>query len=256
MHMRFVRMKIKEDKSWTAQQFYRERVLPQLEATEGCLFAGFLQGTIHAGDCMSMTVWDHAASAAEYEKSGLFDRLLDESDEMLQEAQEWSADVPGSEGAVVFSGMEPEVQAGTIAGAADEEVLDQAGSGRVFVRLVSVRLRPGAFEEFARRYEDEIRPALVDVPGCLDAFAVEGADDSNNVLSVTFWAREDDAVRYGLSGEYERLTQRLSDTFSDLYHWNPMLSDGANSGTGIGRRSPDVDGYHLVVGGRLKSTSS
>lgn len=256
MYMRFVRMRIKEDKSWTAQQFYRERVLPQLEATEGCHFAGFLQGTIHAGDCMSITVWDDAESAAEYEKSGVFDRLLDESDEMLQEAQEWKAEVPGTEGAVVFSGMEPEVEAGTITGDHDDEVLSQAGPGRVFVRLVSIRLRPGAFDEFQRLYDGEIRPALYKVPGCLDAFAVEDADDSSSVMSVTLWAREEDAVRYGLSGEYERLTQRLSDTFSDLYQWNPMLSDGADQGARAGRRSPDVDGYYLIVGGSLKAGSS
>ena len=40
------------------------------------------------------------------------------------------------------------------------------------------------------------------------------------------WSREEDAIRYGLSGEFERLTLRLKDTFSDLYQWNVALSGG------------------------------
>ena len=35
MHMRFVRLKIKEEKVWDARKFYEERVFPQLEQTDG-----------------------------------------------------------------------------------------------------------------------------------------------------------------------------------------------------------------------------
>ena len=86
MYMRFVRLKIKEEKVWDARTFYTERVFPSLETVDGCRFAGLLQGNIHGGDYISMTVWTSAEAAREYERGGLFDRLLDESDELLQEA--------------------------------------------------------------------------------------------------------------------------------------------------------------------------
>ena len=62
------------------------------------------------------------------------------------------------------------------------------------------------------------------------------------------WAREEDAVRYGLSGEFERLTVRLKDTFSDLYQWNIALSGDPESTADTSNRGVDVEGY--PVGGR------
>jgi heme-degrading monooxygenase HmoA len=252
MYLRFVRLKSSEDKLWDAQQFYRERVLPELEQTEGCLFASLLQGTVHGDEYISMTMWTNAEAAERYESGGLFDRLLDESDEALQEADEWTTDLPGAGDAVVFSGVEPEVDAWDTAGAADNEVLERVGSDRMFIRMVAVRLRQGAFDEFERRFDEEVRPSLAATRGCLGAFLVSGAGDPTRVLSVSLWKREEDAVRYRLSGRFERLTARLKDTFSDLYQWKVALSDSAESETGVNADALDINGYHLVVGRKLK----
>ena len=251
MYVRFVRLKVDEDKLWLARRFYEDRALPVLAATPGCLFAGLLQSSIHGDEIVSMTVWDRAESAAEYERSGLFDRLLDESDESMQKAGEGRAESPDPDGLVVFSGIDPDVESGTVAAVSGEQILSDAASGRIFVRLVAVRLRPGVEQEFERRYESEVRAALAEMPGCLDSFLVVASGDSGRVLSVTFWEREEDAVRYGLSGEFERLTDRLEDLFSDLYQWNLGAVEESVAGPSAGRPEPDVDGYHLVVGRRL-----
>jgi heme-degrading monooxygenase HmoA len=252
MYMRFVRLKLDEDKLWLARRFYEDRALRVLGDTPGCLFAGLLQSSIHGDEIVSMTVWDGAESAAEYERSGLFDRLLDESDESMQEAGDGRADIPDPDGLVVFSGVEPDVESGTVAAGSDDRILSDAASGRIFVRLVAVRLRPGAEQEFEERYQREVRATLAEMPGCLDSFLVVGSGDSGRMLSVTLWEREEDAVRYGLSGEFERLTDRLEDLFSDLYQWNLGAADETAGGRGASRREPDVDGYHLVVGRRLR----
>ena len=252
MHMRFVRLKIKEDKVWDAQKFYEERVFPQLEQTDGCLFASLLQGTIHGEDYISMTVWTSAEAAGKYEHGGLFDRLLDESDELLQEDEDWVTDLPGAGDAVVFTGIEPEVETWDVAGPADEQILERIGQGRVYVRMVAVRLRRGAFAEFERKFEEEVRPTLEATQGCFGAFLVAGAGDKTRILSVTMWAREEDAVRYHLSGEFERLTLRLKDTFSDLYQWSVALSGDSDLAPSSSSRGLEVEGYQLVVGRKLK----
>ena len=253
MHMRFVRLKIKEEKIWDAQKFYEDRVFPQLEQTDGCLFASLLQGTIHGDDYISMTVWTSAEAAGKYEHGGVFDRLLDESDELLQEAEEWVTDLAGRGGC---GGLHRDRTRGRNLGLGRR--CRRAGpgqgsvEGRVFVRMVAARLRRGAFDEFERRFDDEVRPALAKTPGCLGAFLVAGAGDQTRILSVTMWAREEDAVRYGLSGEFERLTVRLKDTFSDLYQWNIALSGDPASAASTSSRGLDVEGYQLVVGRKLK----
>lgn len=252
MHMRFVRLTIKEEKAWDARTFFEESVFPQLEKTDGCLFAGLLQGTIHGDNYISMTAWTNSELASEYVQSGLFDRLLDESDERMQEDDEWAADLPGTGGEVVFSGVEPEVEDWEVARPPDEDVLDRIGNRRIFVRMVAVRLKRGAFDEFGRRFETEVRPALANTPGCIGAFlAVRSANDSR-IVSVSMWKREEDAVRYGLSGEFDRLTQRLKDTFSDLYRWNVVLSGDPVVSSMAPRRGLEVEGYQLIVGSTLK----
>jgi len=72
MHIRFVRMRIVEDKAWDAKRFYEESVVPQLERTEGCLFASLMQGTIHGDDYISLTVWTDVEAAEAYVGSDLF----------------------------------------------------------------------------------------------------------------------------------------------------------------------------------------
>jgi len=251
MYLRFVRLKIKEDKVWETKTFYEERVIPQLEQTDGCVFASLLQGTIHGEDYMSVTAWKDADAAADYVRSGLFDRLLDESDELLQEAEEWTTDLPGAGDAVVFTGAEPEVETWELPDVDDTDVLDRVADRRVYIRMVAVRLRHGAFDEFARRFESEVRPALAETSGCFGAFLVAGSGDTDRVLSVTMWAREEDAVRYGLSGEFERLSLRLKDTFSDLYQWNIALSGDPLIAETASSRGLDVEGFHLVIGRKL-----
>jgi heme-degrading monooxygenase HmoA len=249
MHMRFVRLKIREDKVWDARKFYEDRVLPRLDRVDGCIFASLLQGTIHGDEYMSMTVWTNAEAATRYEASGEFDRLLDASEELLHDADEWVTDLPGAGDAVVFADLEPEVEAWNVAGEPDDDVLGRVEQGQIYVRMVAVKLRRGAFKEFSDRFENQVRPALAATPGCLGAFLVAGAGDDTRVLSVTMWAREEDAVRYGLSGEFERLTARLKDTFSDLYQWNLALSGEPIPASAEERL--EVEGYYLVVGRKL-----
>jgi heme-degrading monooxygenase HmoA len=252
MYFRFVRLKIDEEKVWDAKSFYEGSVFVELEKVEGCLIAGLLQGAIHGNDLISMTVWTDAAAAAAYEHSGLFDRLLDESDERLLGAESGSSDIAGSPALVVFSGTEPEIESWEAAGPVDPGILERIAGARAFVRMVAIRLRRDAVDEFRRRFDDEVRPALGETSGCLGTFLVAGVGDTTRVLSVTIWAREEDAVRYGLSGEFDRLTLRLRDTFSELYGWGRLGDADPISASFATGRGLDVEGYHLVTGRTMK----
>ena len=83
MYMRFLRIRVVEDKLWEFQRFYRERVVPALEATPGCLLASLLQPAVPGGDCVSMTLWKNPEAAESYESGEIFAGLLKESRRLL-----------------------------------------------------------------------------------------------------------------------------------------------------------------------------
>ena len=88
--------------------------------------------------------------------------------------------------------------------------------------------------------------------GCRGVFLAAGAHDPNGVLSITLWNREEDAVRYELSGVSEQLTSQLRATISPVYDWHLTLdAAGAGGSAGSGASGLDVSSYQLVRGRRL-----
>jgi heme-degrading monooxygenase HmoA len=251
MYMRFVRLKVKEGKRGKLRQFYDERVIPALQETEGCLFSSLLQPTGDSDECISLTLWSGAEHAEEYERSGLYDRLLDESDEFLAEASEWRARLTGDREPSLRPLQDPEVEAYPVELAAVRGRVDPGSSPRLFLRIVAARVEAGRFEELKQRYDQEIKPVLLSTPGCRSVFLVEGLKARSRALSVTVWDSQEDAIRYELSGKYDEMVAKVSEFFSGLYQWKLSLAP-ARERSGISGRDLDVSGYRVVAGRSLQ----
>jgi heme-degrading monooxygenase HmoA len=250
MFMRLVRFALPDDKLWEVRRVYDERVIPALQGTDGCVFASLLQPTRGPGtDGLSLTLWESREKAEAYEASGLFDRLLDEIDDALDSTTEWRAELstPGAVGP--SPAKDPEVEAYSVVRAADAAAFD-AGSAGLFLRIVSVAVEPGRLEEFERRYEEAVAPALLATPGCRAAFLVRGIETPSRALSITLWEREEDAIRYELSGKFDDLTAELRELFSGLYLWKLSLAPSQRR-AGVSGEDLDVGSYHIVTGRRL-----
>jgi len=244
MHLRILRLSVREGQEAAFTRFYQERVIPALAATEGCLYAGLLapwRGEAH----QSLTIWASAEHVAAYEKAGSYHALLAEAAPMLTDRAEWRVRLARDPLETADPARaEPPVEGYTIDADDGSEALDGAGRPP-FVRIVVIRVAPGRLAEFVAIYRADVIPALKAVRGCRGVFLCEGIDDPTEALSITLWNREEDAVRYEMSGEFERLTARLRETFSPVYDWRTRL-DGAGAG---GR--PEVSSYQLVRGRRL-----
>jgi len=256
MFLRIVRLRVREAEEARFTRFYEERVIPALDATAGCLYAGLLAPWRGEGH-QSLTIWDSAESARRYEEKGLYQRLLAEAAPYLSERTEWrirlatdpleTSDPERRE--LPSSGYNVEAQDGSA---------EMGGEGHSsFVRIVSLRVDPDHLDEFAAIYREKVIPALREVAGCRGVFLAEGAHDPNGVLSITLWNREEDAVRYELSGVSERLTAQLRATISPVYDWRLTLNDaGAARPSGGGPGSLAVSSYQLVRGRRTGPASS
>ncbi len=251
MHLRFVHLKVKEGRFQDLRQFYDDRVIPAMQETKGCMFASLLQPTDHDDEFMSMTLWTSQRRAEEYENSGLYDELLDESDDFLAEASEWRVHLAGDPGHEVPRLQDPEVEGYPVGIAVEGTRVDSTSSPHLFVRIVAVRVQSGRFEELSQRYNEVVVPALLETPGCLAVFLVEGIQANSRALSVTVWDNEEKAVRYEMSGAFDQLVSQLSEFFSGLYQWKLSLAPSADR-EDVSGRDLDVAGYRVVTGRRLR----
>jgi heme-degrading monooxygenase HmoA len=247
--LRFVRVRLKPEARWGYRAFYQGRVVPALQEVDGCLFVGLLEPAAEGDECLSMTIWRSPADSARYEESGLYDRLLDESDPFLATsgtATEWSAEMSGPRVGERSPLPDPDVES--------HPVLDgrlegppPAGIGRLFVRVLEMRVAPGRFAELVTRYRGSVRPALLSTPGCRGAILVEGARGDALALSLTLWDEEADAIRYETSGLFEAFIARLRDLLSSFYEWRLSLAPPGERREVEGR-DLDVRGYRVVAG--------
>jgi heme-degrading monooxygenase HmoA len=251
MFMRIVNLKVKEGRLRDLARFYEDRVIQALQESGGCLYASLLQPSGDDQECISMTWWRSKEAAEEYEKSGRYDELLDDSDDFLAEISEGRVQSSAKSPGAFPTLQDPTVEAYPVEVAAVGEVVDAVGPHRFFVRIVSARVEAGRFDELKKRYDEEVKPALMATKGCRAVFLVENVKSRSRVLSVTLWDSEEDAIRYELSGAFDKLTARVSEFFSGLYQWKLSLSPTDDSDAVTGKHL-DVRGFQVVMGRSLQ----
>ncbi len=248
MYLRIVRLQSAEDKLPLMREFYGRSVLPVLRMAGGCRFAGLLQSTVTAHDMVSLTLWESRECAETYEREGLYDRLLDETEAVLEASED--AALPEGSGAhrtVPLTIPDPPVETYNVELARGASAFSPESGPPSFVRMVSIQIADGRIEDFRHRFHDEIVPALEATPGCRGMFLVESVRNRLRALSVTVWDSEADSIRYEASGAFESLARRLEGTYSPLYRRasGPATDE---SGPHPLHRELDVSTYQLMVG--------
>jgi heme-degrading monooxygenase HmoA len=220
-----VRFEVGERAEAAFQRHFRERVAPALAQVEGCRFAALLTPW-RADGYRSVTLWSSEREARAYEQSALYRELLRSTEPFLAERTVWRVRL--AEDPLETLGPEQrelpsdgyQLESTT---APDE--LDRLAPG-IHVRLVAIHVQPGKREELAKLYREAVLPTLRATRGCLGAFLAEAARNPDEALSVTLWEREEDAVRYEMSGEFDRLTRRLQGILSPGAGWQVTLGAG------------------------------
>jgi heme-degrading monooxygenase HmoA len=251
MFMRFVRVEVKQAKIRDFRQFYKDRILAALKETDGCLFATLVQQTVRPDDFISLTLWDSPGAAEAYEQSGLFQKLTDEAGPYLSGSTEWKARLSEE---LTYEYEEeakgPLVEAFRVKSGDRKSLPDKEQTPRLYVRLVAAKIKQGKTKELEERYQEEILPALQSVEGFRGGFLVEGFQNPGNCVSITIWDREEDAIRYELSGLFEELAGKVSDLLSSTHQWRMSLTSTARADKAV-RDDLTVTGYHVVAGNKM-----
>jgi len=247
MFMRLLQVHTKSDSLPVLPMLYNDNILPELRKAPGCLYGGLIQNIRNPEECISMTLWDTPEHAESYEQSGMFQRLLTQAETYFSDSQEWRVQL-SKDVTLEYSPIqeEPLVKSYTIA-AASRDTVGTLDHGRMYIRILSIKLLPGKLEEFARLYNELIIPALRSVSGCRYAFLTEGIEERNEVFSVTIWDKKEDADLYETKGIFDTLKKKVQHTFSELYQWK-LAADKSSQKRIATSDDMIARGYEVVAG--------
>lgn len=247
MFMRLVQVRVKEGFLPAVTRVYSRVIAPGLASAAGCRYAGLLQSVHHSDECLSLTIWESETEADAYEQSGLFSSLLeqvrpfqaDSSELRLQLSNELKLEylpVPGA----------PVVSSYPVAAAQPPAPDEQVRPRTLWVRVVSLKIRPGKLAEFKTLYAGQAIPALRALKGCVYVYLLEKGDSPDEVLSVTGWDSRENAEMYEKGGMFDRLLESQKSLLSNLYQMKREMQ-GGGAGPTVTSDDVNVECYTVLV---------
>ncbi len=258
MFMRLVQMSVDPEKISEFEKVYASTIIPALQSTPGCVYAGLVQSVEDENEGISITFWNRQEDAIAYEQSGKYGELVGAARPFFSASSEWRVQL-SDDLRLEFAVPEPVVTAySTEVPSQGISGIPGAGSGSPILRIVAMKIKPEKKQEFVEIYHREIIPGVRRVAGCLDAYLAEGVGREGELLSVTVWRELQQAKAYEATGEYDRLREKVEHTFSNLARWKIALDDVLLPGArGIARKAVTSDDvivrtYTLVLGKALR----
>lgn len=249
MFMRLLHIKLKPDDLPELHTFYDSAVFAALQQTPGCRYACLIQSNRRKEETISMTLWDTKEHADGYERSGIFQKLLDQMRPRLSDSSEWMIQLSKDltlEYAPVAE--QPTAKTYAVTAIAGGMPPPSKSLAPMHMRIVSVRIDPEKVAEFLRLYELEVLPVLKKVKGCRYVYLTQNAGDKTEWISITIWERKEDADRYEQAGMYDLLKSKVKHTFTEMYQWQMELEKSQAGAVVSSNDDVLTDGYRIVTG--------
>ncbi len=248
MYMRLVYARSKPDLVWKIQEIYADKIIPRLKEMPGCLCSCLIQSDAHKDEGISMTLWDTQEHAEEYEKSGLFQKLLGEVQPYLSDSSEWKLQL-SKDLKLEYQPVpeEPILKAYSSIAQTDAKAPSEKEFPSMHMRILSLTIKPGMIQDFRKIYNEEILPTLRSVKGCRYEFMTENTQDKSDVLSVTIWDSKEDAINYENSEIFKELIEKTKHTLSALFRFKAAL-EKESGGKVVTSEDPYSICYDIVTG--------
>lgn len=252
MLLRLVEASALYDKGPALESAYSEYVIPALEKTPGCLFAGLLQSLTHPEKYASLTIWKSADDIKNYQESGSYERNLEKVRPYLEVSSEWKIQLSKDDTIEYIPvNQEPVVKSFPVE-AADSTLPEAVEGNPKYLRVLSLKIMPGREDEFRKIYKTEIQPALKQIRGCRYSFLVDNSGTENEFLSLTLWDDPESVKLYEKEGEFKALLNKIQHTLSELYQWKIALESSSGSELSMTSKDIDISKFTLVTGKKFK----
>lgn len=251
MYMRIVEAGVHQSETSKLEYVYTDLIIPVLEETEGCIFAGLLKNLEEPKKYISLTIWDQPESAEKYVASGKFEQNVDQVRPLLEGSTEWKIELtrdnmieytPVSTDPVVKSYPVDETE---------NPLSEKVSQGRSFLHIISHKVQEGAEHNFSDIFLAEILPELKKMEGCKYAFLVDNSDNDGEMLSFSIWDSLTDINRYEEGGTLDRFLGKIRHTLGDLYQWKMALNNSTSAKT-ITSQDIGIGKYTLITGKKFQ----
>lgn len=252
MLVRLVEAALKPDVLDEFESIYRDKIIPVLEETPGCLFAGLLQSISRSNQLVSLTLWESKKQAQTYVNSGRFQKNLDMAVPFMEESSEWKIQLT-KEDTLDYQPVkqEPIIKSYPLA-RYPQSISEVMTTSRKYLRVLSLNLILGKEDQFKQIYYDEIQPELESVPGCRYSFLIDNSQENQEMLSFTIWDNLESVEQYEQQGKFQSLLEKVQHTLAELYQWKMALEKKTGSAVSVSSRDIEVSKFTLVTGEKFK----
>ena len=225
MYMRLVQARYMPASVSIIRKIYDEKIIPELKKMKGCLFACLIRSETQPDEGISFTLWDSQENAESYVKSGAFQSLFAELKPYMSDSSEWKVELT-KDLKVEYKPVpeEPVIKSYRTLIESSNEI---SGHEAMYMRILSLNIQPGKFDDFQEIYTNEIIPVLKKVKGCRYVYLTGSDDNPNEAISITIWDSRDDAEKYA-KGLFNDLMEKVKPTLSNLYQWKMALEQDQN----------------------------
>lgn len=252
MLMRLVQAKLKHGAVDDVVSIYRNKIISQLEATPGCIYAGLLQDINKTNQLVSLTLWENKKDVRDYVDSGAFKKNLDLVTPFMEESSEWKIQLSKND----VLNYEPVKQEPVIKSyplrTDTDSISEDITKNRKYLRVLSLELMKGKAEEFKKIYHDKIQPELKRTKGCRYSFLIDNAEENQEMLSFTIWDDLHSVEIYEQEGKFKSLLKKVQHTLAELYQWKMSLENKEQAATSVSSRDIDISKFTVVTAERFK----
>jgi len=252
MLVRIVEAAARENRGPALESVYQDLVMPELEKTPGCLFAGLLQSINTPGNYASLTIWESEKQILDYTESGMYEKNLDHVRPYLEDSAEWKIQLSKKD-TIEYVPIKQEPIVKSYPVELNEANLPDAVEGNLrYLRVLSLKVMTGKENEFKKIYKNEIQQALKKIPGCRYSFLADNTLRDKEYLSITIWDDLEAVTLYEEGGAFKTLLNKVKHTLSELYQWKMALENTSKSKYSVTSKDIDISKFTLVTGRKFK----
>lgn len=248
MFMRIVEAEVREGKGAALESVYMDYVIPTLEKTDGCLFAGILQSIDRIKRYASLTLLEPEKKIQEYVNSGTYGMNLERIRTCLEESSEWKIQLTKDNTLEYVPVKQVSVIKSYPVKSGSENLSERVTTNQSYLRVLSLKIKSGREMEFKKIYKDKIQKELEKTSGCRYLFLIDNSDHDNEMISITLWDDLDSVLVYEQEGVFRKLLGEVKHTLAELYQWKMGLESDPDSAVSITSQDIDISKFTMVTG--------